>query len=127
MALTVASVTNIDNTQDQITVKGTITVSGNYGGASTNGDTLNLSTLGVPSGAVPSWVDIQERPAAGTSQTGWRWVFNPGTTQANGVVQMFGNYTTGQGQAQYTQGSAYASATPAAPSTLYFRAEFIKL
>tara|TARA_R110000868_G_scaffold148647_1_gene370711 strand:- start:4345 stop:4728 length:384 start_codon:yes stop_codon:yes gene_type:complete len=127
MALTVASVTNIDSTQNQLTVKGTITTSANYGSASSHGDTLSLAGLGVPSGAVPSWVQIVERPAAGTAQTGWTWVFNPGTTQANGVVQMLGNSTSGQGDAEYTQGSAYASATPAAPTTLYFRAEFAKV
>jgi branched-subunit amino acid ABC-type transport system permease component len=44
-----------------------------------------------------------------------------------GFVQVFGNYTSGQGQEQYTQGSAYASATPAVATTLYFRAEFAKV
>ena len=127
MALTVASVTNIDTTQNQFTVKGTITTSANYGSASSNGDTLDLSELGVPSGAVPSWVEIIERTAAGSDGSGWRYQYNPGTTQANGVVQVFGNYTSGQGQEQYTQGSAYASATPAVATTLYFRAEFAKV
>lgn len=127
MALAIASITNIDSTQNQFTVKGTITLSGNYGTSSSHGDTLNLSTTGVPSGAVPTWVDVVEQPAAGANGSGWRFAFNPGTTQANGVVQMFGNYTTGQGQVEYTEASAYASATPAPATTLYFRAEFPKL
>lgn len=129
MALVIASIISIDFTAASFIVNGTITVSGNYGGASTHGDTLAFQGVGIdiPSGAIPFPVNIQEQPAAGTSQTGWRYVFNPGTTPLNGVVQVFGNGTSGQGQLEYTQAAAYAIATPAVPATLYFSATFAKL
>lgn len=129
MSLTLASVTSIDYNSGAFIVKGTITLAGNYGGASTHGDTLSFDANGIdiPSSAIPFPVDIYENTAAGSNGSGWRFVYNPGTTQANGVVQMFGNGTSGQGQVEYTQAAAYASATPAPPTTLYFRAEFAKL
>jgi hypothetical protein len=128
MALTLASVDFIDVTGMRIIVEGTVTASGNYGTASSNGDTLSFNVQGVtiPSGGIPVYVQVFEAPAAGTSQSGWEYVYNPGTTQNNGIVQVFGNGTSGQAQSQYTQGAAYASATPAVPSTLKIRAYFPK-
>jgi len=55
MALVVATVTNIDFTNSQFIVNGTITTSGTY---TTTGDPLDLSTIGVPSSAPPTSVNI---------------------------------------------------------------------
>lgn len=108
-------------------VFGTITLSGNYGTSTSHGDTVDLSVLGVPATGPPVFVNVVENAAAGASQSGWVYAFNVGSTQKNGVLQAFGSGTSGQGLAEYTEASAYASATPAIPTTLYFQAVFAKL
>jgi hypothetical protein len=118
----------IDFTNSTFIAYGTIAVSGNYGSASSHGDTLDLSALGAPSGQPPLEVKIWESQSPGTSQSGWLFMYNTGTTQANGNVQMFGTGTaSGDALNEYSEGSAYSSATPAAPTKLYFRAVFPKL
>lgn len=64
-----------------------VTVAGSYPGTSA-GDTLSLIGI-VPSNSVPVYVDIQEQPAAGTLASGLLFRFAPGTTQANGALQVF--------------------------------------
>lgn len=107
----------IDATLNKFLVEGTITLAGNYGGAATHGDTLDLSQLGIPANTVPTRVEIFEAPPAGTAPTGYLFIFCPGTTQANGVMAIFDHLT------EYTQGSAYSAGLLAA--TLKFRAEFV--
>ena len=102
--------------QNKFIVEGTLTLTANYGGAATHGDTINMSALGVPSNAVPDWVQIQEATPAGTAPTGYLFIFCPGTTQANGVLSIWNNVT------EYTEGSAYSAGLLAA--VLEFRAEF---
>jgi hypothetical protein len=116
----------IDYTAQNFLAFGTVTISGNYGTASSNGDTLDLSTLGVPTDYAPIFVVLFESATPGTSQSGWDYVFNRGATIKNGSVQVFGTGTSGQAFTQYTQGSAYSSATPAIPATIYFLAVFVK-
>jgi hypothetical protein len=118
MSMTAAIATGypaVDFTNSTFVVYGTIATSGNY---TTHGDTLDLSVLGVPSGAAPFPVDVYENAASGASQSGWRYVFNFGTTQKNGNVQIF------NGTTEYTSNAAYSGTIPA---TLYFRAVFVKL
>jgi hypothetical protein len=108
----------IDNTQNQFLVDGTIALSGNYGGAATHGDTLDLSKLGVASDQLPLKVEIWEQPTAGTGvSSGYEFVYCLGTTQANGLLQIINptNLT------EFTQGSAYGVTFP---NTLRFRAFF---
>ena len=118
---------NIDFTAQSFIAFGTIALSGNYGTASSHGDTVDLSVLGVPSSYAPVFVTIAESATPGTSQSGWVYEFNLGTTQKNCVMQVFGSGTSGQGLAELSQGSAYSSATPAIPSKVYFLAIFAKL
>ncbi len=115
MALVVATVTNIDFTNSQFIVNGTITTSGTY---PSHGDPLDLSTIGVPSGAPPTSVNVFEIAASGASQSGWNYKFDPGTTQANGKVELF------NGTTEYTGAAAYSGTIPA---TLYFQAFFQKV
>ena len=115
MALVVATVTSIDFTASQFIVNGTITTSGNY---VTTGDPLDLSTIGVPSSTPPTSANVFEIAPAGASQSGWEYKFDPGSTQANGRVEVF------NGTTQYTGASAYSGTIPA---TLYFQAFFQKL
>lgn len=107
----------IDTTQDYFIVYGQIATSGNY---VSHGDTLDLSQLSTYGGgpaslAVPIVVRVWEQPAAGVSASGWAYLYAPGTTQANGVLQLF------NGTTEYTGAAAYAGTIPA---TLYFEAKF---
>jgi len=115
--ITLSTVTPVDATQQKFIVEGTIALTGNYGGASTHGDTLSFAGFdAIKSNSIPLWVDIHEAPPAGTAPTGYLFGFAPGTTQANGVLTVFNNLT------EYTQASAYSAGLLAA--VLNFRAEF---
>lgn len=94
----------IDNTQNRFCVEFVVTLTGNYGGASTHGDTLDLSTLGAQSAQLPTEVQLFEASPAGAVPSGNIFRFMPGTTQANGVLSIF----TAAG-AEYTQASAYGT------------------
>ena len=101
---------NPDTTGREIIVDGTIALTGNYGGASTHGDTLDLTQFGdlLKSSQLPMEVDIWEDPPAGTLPTFYQFVFCPGTTQKNGVVSIGSNLT------EYSEGSGYSAALLAA-------------
>jgi len=121
MAATITAVIapqNPDTTERQIYVYGTIKLTGNYGGASSHGDTLDLTQLGdlLKSTQLPTEVDIYETPAAGTAPSFYQFVYCPGTTQKNGVLSIGSNVT------EYSQGSAYSAALLAA--TISFNASF---
>ena len=91
-----------DATLQEFIVDGVITLTGNYGGGATNGDTLSFAGLDVASNQL-NWVEIQETPPAGTASTGYTFGFAPGTTNANGVLTIM------NGTTQLTQASAYAA------------------
>lgn len=78
---------NPDITGREISVDGTIALTGSY---VVHGDTLNLEQLGdlVKSSQLPTRVDVFEEPAAGTSPSFVQLVYGIGTTQANGVLAM---------------------------------------
>jgi hypothetical protein len=105
-----------DTTQATQVVRVQITVSGNYGGASTHGDTLALNLYGVQSATLIDY-NIKEMPAAGTAPTGTLWGYAKGTTLANGVLTAMTTYNS-----EYSEGSAYTTAQKAAViiGTFYF-------
>lgn len=95
MAIAVALSTNelpnpLDITQQQVIVDGTLTLSGTY---PTNGDTLSFAGLGIPSNQVPTKVQIYEATPAPGPASGYVFVFLPGTTQANGLMEAFNGTT----------------------------------
>lgn len=116
----------IDATRTREIVYGTLTLSGNYGGASTHGDTVNFASPFIQSSQPPSWVTIEENQTAGTAPLGYTYIFNNGTTIANGVLTIVGGAaSSGQGGTEITEGSAYSGFTPSlAGVVLRFRAEF---
>jgi hypothetical protein len=119
---TVNSSTPMDATQNEISVYGTLTFSGNYGSAGSHGDTLDLSQLGVPSSLAPNCVFIYEEPIAGTSTpANYGFIWCRGTSQANGRV------TVALGGAEITQGSAYPAALTNGQSIFKFNAFFPSL
>jgi hypothetical protein len=107
--------------QKTIIVKLLLTLSVNYGGAATNGDTLSFATINnplIPSGAVPISVQVYEEPPAGTAPVGYGLTYCPGTTRDNGVVYMAAT----PGGVQYTQASAYDA--PHLAASIYALATF---
>src|ERR1017187_9078362 len=92
MALSAALFNDIslqDSTRTKIVAEGSITVSGSY---PTNGDTLDLSKLGIPTDQTLEVEIYEAKPAPGPA-SGYVFVFLPGTTQANGLMEMFNGTT----------------------------------
>ena len=109
-----------DVTEREQIYQGTLTLSGNYGGAATHGDTLSFANIfGLLSTKIPLKVEIYEQPPAGTAPSFFNAVFCPGTTIANGVVSVATAYGT-----EYTQGNAYSGVAPLAAAVWKFRAWF---
>lgn len=112
MAIAVAitsSYAQNDTTQATQIVRGTLTLSGNYGGASTHGDTCSFANVyGIQSRSVPIRVFIYQQPASGTAPGNCTGTYCPGTTIANGVVS-FANAGS-----ELSGGSAYTGATASA-------------
>ena len=94
-----------DTTQSTQIVRGTVTLSGNYGTGSSHGDTLSFAKIyGIQSTSVPLRVFIYEQPPAGTAPSFYSAVYQKGTTIANGAV----NFSLAG--TEYTEGSAYSGA-----------------
>ena len=106
----------VDNTQAQFIATGTITLTGSY---VSNGDTLDLSQLGIPSSQLPTRVEIFEITPAPGPAYGGIYTYVPGTTQANGLMQL--NVSAG------TQTAAAAYSGLATGFALGFRAWFPSL
>lgn len=72
---------------NELIIYGTITLSGSY---VAHGDTLSLLGFDeVKSSYPPIMAQIWEQPAAGVTASGYTLIFVPGTTQGNGVIQIF--------------------------------------
>ena len=113
-----ATVTFIDNTQNEFLVVGTVALTGTY---PTNGDTIDFSQLGVPATSVPTIVEFFEQTPSPGPASGYSFVYLPGTTQANGLLEIF------NGTTQFT---TQAYGTPPFGITgfvLGFRAWFVSL
>ncbi len=120
-------VTNIDATQNQFIVDGIITPTLNYGTAGAplpNGDTLDFSQLGIPSNAIPTKVEAWSVVPRGNAPLGDKYYYLPGTTQANGVLQIVAGL--GAAEAEFVPGNPYAGAAPTnvVGYVLHFRAWF---
>lgn len=124
---TAITIDNVNQTLNQTVISGAIVLTGNYGGGATHGDTLSfLNQDSIKSGSPPVLVEIFETPPAGTSATGFRYTFSPGTDQGNGALQVFGTgAAAGAASQEYTQGSAYSAALLAA--VIKFKAFFSRL
>jgi hypothetical protein len=118
IAVTINSVgpSPIDFTAAELIVYGSLVFSGSY---PTAGDVMNLSGFDqIKSNEVPLHVEIYEAPPAGTSPTGYTYIFCPGTTLANGQVAIF------NGTTQVSAGAYPAGITGA---VVQFRAWFQNL
>lgn len=117
----------LDATRSRIIVEGTLTLTANYGTNSSHGDTVNFSGV-ANSDLPPAWVDIREDQGAGNAPLGFRYIYNSGTTQANGVLTIVGSgASSGQGGTEITEGGAYSGTTPSLNNAvLRFRAAFPK-
>jgi len=112
----------IDATRSKLVINGALTLTANYGGAATHGDTMSLQSPFIDSDLLPESVRVYEQPPAGTAPLGkYIFVFCPGTTQANGVLFIYDTST----DAEYAEGGAYNAGLLAA--VLRFEAIFPKL
>ena len=103
----------LDATRTSLIVFGTLTLSANYGGAATHGDTVDFTKLGISTDFTPKFVSINEQVAAGSAGSGYLYNFNYGTTLANGVLNIKGSTNAaGQGGTEITEGGAYSGFTP---------------
>jgi hypothetical protein len=99
---------------------GTVTLTGNYGTASSNGDVFNVGSLfyqglGIQANpANPIYLDFAETPAAGSVPSGYIPGYAPSPTSFN-----LGNFTLMNGLSQYTPGSAYNAAQLATSFTFF--------
>lgn len=99
---------------------GTVTLTGNYGTASSNGDVFNIGSLfyqglGVQANpANPIFLDFSETPASGSVPTGYIPGYAPSTSSFN-----LGQFTLMNGLTQYTPGSAYSAALLATSFSFY--------
>lgn len=119
------SIVNIDDTKQQFIIDGTLTLTGNYGGASTHGDTISFGLQDqIKSQQVPNMVVIYEVPTAGNAPTGYTYLYGQGTTMANGVLIVLQTGTASNPQVEITANSAYPAALTAATANLRFRAWF---
>lgn len=98
-----------DTTQSTQIVRFPITLSGNYGGAATHGDTIDFGTVyGIQSQSVPIRVFVYQQPTSGTAPGNCTATFCPGSTIHNGVIS-FAN-----AGAELTEGAAYTGAASTA-------------
>lgn len=96
----------LDNTQSEIMVDGTLTLSGNYGGASSHGDTLDFSGFDkIKSQQPPRKVEIYQEPTSGVAPVIYQFFYGRGTSQANGVL-----IVTAATLVEITQGDPYPAA-----------------
>lgn len=104
----------IDHTQQEFIVDGTLTLSGTY---PTNGDTVNLAGL-CPSNLVPTKVEIYEATPSPGPASGYAFIYVPGTTAANGLMEVF------NGTTQFTTQAYGSPAFSITGFALRFRAWF---
>jgi hypothetical protein len=113
-----ASVTNTTATLSTFEVVGSVTLTGSF---LAHGDYLDLSALGVPSNTI-LYVEVNEAtPAANKPTLGAQWIYLPGTTLENGVLEAFNGTTELTATA-----NTYASLSLPTNFTLSFVATFKK-
>lgn len=118
----------LDSTRSSLVVFGTLTLSANYGGVSSHGDTVSFAVPQIATDYLPKIVLVTESVAAGSAGFGYQYTFYPGTTLANGVLNIKGTgAASGQGGTEITEGSAYSTFTPSLNgAVLNFMAWFCK-
>lgn len=135
VAVAISSIANdpsggLDATQNEEIVEGTLTLSGNYGTASSHGDPVSFANDAIKSSSVPRRVEIFEDQGAGAAPLGYSFLYAHGTTQLNGVLVVLGTQASGGalvGATEFTQGSAYSGGTPSLNgAVLRFKAWFSK-
>jgi hypothetical protein len=126
MALAI-SAASIDMTQKHLIMTCTIVASGNY---TTGGDTLNFQTatftpgIALPATVAPTFVEIKSLSTSGAS--GYDYEFKPGTTPANGLMQVFQAPSSGSNPLAEIPGSPTAYPAGVTGDTIICKAWFKK-
>jgi hypothetical protein len=117
------TVTLVDRSNNALRVYGTITASGSY---SAGGDTLSFAGFDqIKSSSLPQFVSIQSQNASGHSL--WEYGFTPGTTQANGKMQVLGQQPTSAttGVIQFSELAAGAYPASITSDKIMYEAVFV--
>lgn len=108
---------------NQLIIYGTITLTGSY---VAHGDTVSFLGFDViKSSYPPIHVEVYETPAAGVSASGFSFQFIPGTTQGNGVLQIFATGTAAGDPSNELAAGAYPAGLTGA--VIACRASFLNL
>lgn len=108
---------------NELIIYGTITLSGSY---VAHGDALSFLGFDVIKSSYPPFmVQIFETPAAGVTASGYVLQFSPGTTQGNGVIQIFTTGTASGDALNELAAGAYPAALTGA--VIMCRASFLNL
>lgn len=112
----------LDSQRDSLWVEGNLVLSGDYGGADTHGDTLDLTGFAA-SDYSPKNVWIYQEPTAGVAPVIYCFLYGRGTTPANGVL-----IVTDFAGAEITEGDPYPAAltNTDVPPNIRFIARFAK-
>jgi hypothetical protein len=112
----------LDESQKVINVYGVFTASGSY---TLGGDTLDFTKVTnpiIPSSYVPLQVYIQSQNPSGVS--GYLYSWRPGTTLANGKMQVF---TSGASGSPHSELAAGAYPVGVTGDAIVFSAVFVRL
>ena len=114
------TITSTDVTQKNEVVFGTVAISAAAHTYATGGIVLSglLTDLIKTSATKPNFMEIQAMPAAGTSPSGYAYIYCYGTTLDNGKMAIF------NGTTEFSNGSAL---TVPFADALVFRASFPKI
>jgi hypothetical protein len=77
-----------DTTGKEAIYQGTLTFSGSY---TTGGDTLSFGNSSILSNSIPNYVEVYEQPSSSQTAVAYKFIYSPGTTIANGKLQIFTN------------------------------------
>lgn len=126
VATAVPTITFVETTQDAIHVHGTLAVGASPLTYATKGITLSFAGLDlIKSSSAPIKVYIMSQAPAGYGAANmYEYSFNPGTTQANGLMQIF---TGAAAQTALTELSAGAVPAGVSGDTIVFEAIFQKV
>lgn len=114
MSVAVA-VTQVDQTTHHFIVYANLTLTGNYGEAAGDGDIVDFTGIdAIKASQPPDWSEIKDGQAAGNTPYGYSYNFAPGTSLANGKLQVMNQVTAAAktGAVQFTEGDAYSTGTP---------------
>ena len=117
----------IENTQKSVWVRGSVSIGASPLTYTTGGITMSFTAIleQIKSDLVPTYVRVWSQPAAASAAANqYVYTFLPGTTLANGVLQIF---TGAAAQTALTELSAGAIPSGVSGDTIVFEGVFVRI